>query len=136
MIPTNKAGMVVAEQFAGKVIADYVAPYADKAMNKELEPMHLKPSTYINILGGLGMVAAAIYSKTMRPDTADGLLIVGSNMLTKTADYVADAVKPAAGAGTLAAPRSYGAGMRNFAVNRAPARAALTAPAAQNNQFF
>jgi len=134
MIPTNKVGMVVAEQVTGKVITDYVAPYADKAMNKELEPMHKKPSTYINLLGGLGMVAAAAYSKTMKPQTADALLIVGSNMLTKSVDYVAEAVKPAAGT-ALAAPNRYGAGMRTYAVKQVAPRAALAAPVA-NDQFF
>jgi len=136
MIPTNKVGMVVAEQVTGKVIADYVAPYADKAMKKELEPMHKKPSTYINLLGGLGMVAAAAYSKTMKPQTADALLIVGSNMLTKSVDYVAEAVKPAAGAGTLASPSRYGAGMRTYAVKQVAPRTSLAAPGVVNDQFF
>lgn len=130
MVTTNRAGMVVAEQFAGKVITDYVTPYVDKAMGKELEPTLTKPSTLINIIGGLGMVAYSVYGKRMSPDTEEALLIVGSNMLTKGADYVAEAIKPTAGA----MPARYGAVANNYAV-RAATQKALPAPVT-NGQIF
>lgn len=77
---------------------------------KRVGKPHLRPSTYINILGGLTLALGPDYVRAMAPAKDFGV-VAGAHMVNKFWDYLEEYV-PATGvgAGAQATPPDYRAG--------------------------
>jgi len=56
-------------------------------ITKRVGAPHLRPSTYINVLGGLGLAFGPEYAK-MSPATKDAGVVIGGHMFNKVWDYL------------------------------------------------
>ena len=94
----------------------------DKAMLKTGLKPHLRPSTWINILGGMAVQAAALYMKKIKEPVKLYMMIGGSNMVSKVVDYAEEyiPVTASAGLGTRVVYSNAQASMGNYVtkVNR------------------
>ncbi|MCD6493895.1 MAG: hypothetical protein J7K36_08925 [Archaeoglobaceae archaeon] len=77
---------IVASQFAGKGIQEF-AEFIDIKLGRDKAELIGRPSTWINILGGLGGVLAGLYLLEDNPNLQLASVVVGSNLLTKIVDY-------------------------------------------------
>lgn len=97
----KELGIVNAGQFAGngvRLLSDYV----DEKMEKTTVEWYKKPSTYIDIAGGLALQLLAIFA-IKNEDLKTAAIVVGSNMLAfRTIDVVKKAT--ATGTGLSARP--------------------------------
>jgi hypothetical protein len=90
--------LVTGEQFVGKGIR-MGADYVDETMKSTAKPLLERPSTWINLLLGLGGVGYAYYrmGKGYASEKEEAALVVGSNILAeKLPDYVIELMAPAA----------------------------------------
>jgi len=76
---------------------------------KRVGAPHLRPSTYINVLGGLGLAYGPEYAK-MSAATKDAGVVVGGHMFNKVWDYLEEYVAGLAPAGAQKTPPDYQAG--------------------------
>jgi len=83
---------IIASQFASKGIQKG-AEYLDVLLNMENNPVYARPSTWVNIAGGLGGILAGIYLFEDNPKMQLIAVIAGSGMLTKTIDYAQEMTK-------------------------------------------
>jgi len=70
---------------------------------------HTRPSTYINILGGLGLAFGPEYAK-MSTGTKDAGILVGGHMVNKVWDYLEEYMAGIGEAGVQTTPPDYRAG--------------------------
>lgn len=77
---------IVASQFIGKGIQEF-ADFIDIKLGRDKAELIGRPSTWINILGGLGGILAGLYLLEDQPKLQLMAVVVGSNLLTKTVDY-------------------------------------------------
>ena len=91
---------IVASQFVGKGVQEFTK-YIDDTMGKTGAPLFERPSTWINIVGGVGGVLAGLYLFERNPELKLASVVVGSNLLTKLVDYG----REYAGVGSLAVMR-------------------------------
>jgi len=83
---TRQIGIIAGGQFLGKG-ADLLANYIDTTMKATGKQLYERPSTWINIGGGLGLVLAALYG--LKDEKLKlGAIVAGTHMLTKTIDYL------------------------------------------------
>jgi len=91
-----KDGLILlGSQFVGKGVqrlGDWVdAEYA------EGKPLQEKPSLYINMLGGAGLFIGGLLGLKKQPLVQVVAMVTGSSMLTKSTDYIEEALAPSAG---------------------------------------
>jgi len=75
---------------------------------KRVGKPHLRPSTYINILGGLGLALGPEYVRAMAPAKDFGV-VTGAHMVNKAWDYLEEYI-PVTGIQTQTTPPDYQAG--------------------------
>lgn len=68
---------------------------------------HLRPSTYINVLGGLGLAFGPEYAR-MSPSIKDAGVLVGGHMVNKVWDYLEEYLPAAPAVARTAAARAAG----------------------------
>lgn len=87
-------GIINAGAFLGKGV-EVLADYVDTQFPAAGPEWYKKPSTYIDIAGGLGLQLLALYG--IKNDNAKLLITVaGANMVTKSIDIAKEALTPAA----------------------------------------
>jgi len=94
-MPTWKeVGLIVGGQHIAKGIERGLVEL-DRALGKEGAPVHERPSTWINTVGGVALVLLPRFVRM--PEEADFVLTaLGGHMTTKVWDYVEEAMAPAA----------------------------------------
>ncbi len=93
----RETGLVVGGQHAFKGV-EKLFDYVDTALGKAAEPVMKRPSTWINMIGGLALVLLPRFVKV--PEVVDALLTVGGGyMTTKVWDYIEEYTAGAATAG-------------------------------------
>lgn len=95
----REVATIVASQFLGKGIIE-LGKYIDDTTGKTAAPAFQRPSTWINVVGGLGSILAGLYV-IKRDDLQLASVVVGSHLLTKLVDYA----REQAGVGSLAVIR-------------------------------
>jgi len=121
------AATVMGEQLVGKGVR-MAAEYLDTSMNKGGETLFKRPSTWVNLIAGIGgMYVSTI--PTVAPATRNAALIVGTNVLAEALPSAASEVM----GGAVGVPGAMA--VRRVAPVRsvAPTRAAVT-PAV--SEFF
>lgn len=76
---------------------------------KRVGKPHLRPSTYINVLGGLGLAFAPNYVRAMAPAKDFGV-VAGAHMVNKFWDYLEEYVPVPAVSRTRELPPDYRSG--------------------------
>lgn len=66
----------------------------DKYMGKAAQVPHLRPSTWLNVLTGVGTQLAAVYFRQIRPPYDLAMVAEGAHHLTKIVDYVEEYITP------------------------------------------
>jgi len=123
-MPTWKeVGLIVGGQHIAKGIERGLVEL-DRVLGKEAAPVHERPSTWINTVGGVALVLLPRFVRV--PEEADFVLTaLGGHMTTKVWDYVEEAMSPATAAYAVApaafAPASAGASTEEKAAAPAPA---------------
>lgn len=88
MTDEKTALTITGEQLIGKGIR-MGADYIDTTMKSGAKKLIERPSTWINILAGIGGLVVYTQARTMSPGMRNAALIVGSNILAeKVPDYV------------------------------------------------
>jgi len=76
----------------------------DGYMGKAVAPVQERPSTWINIGGGLALIMLPRFSKRISPTLDYLMTVIGGYMTTKVWDYAEEAMAVTAGARFVAAP--------------------------------
>ena len=101
-------------QIIAKVVGEEMVR-VDSYMGKTGLKPHLRPSTYINILGGIAAQVMAIKMKKLSDSYRLYLKIGGSNLVSNVVDYAKEyMIAPAAGLGTRVVYSSAPASMGNY----------------------
>ena len=97
----GEKGVILGAQALAKGI-ERLAVIVDQKLNMATQGPLKRPSTYINVVGGLGLVAVPSYLKWTgtRADVAE---IAGGHMFNQVWDYVEELMAPAAPAAVAAA---------------------------------
>lgn len=93
MIPGKEVLGINGTQFIAKG-AQVGLDALDGYLGKADAPIHLKPSVWVNIGGGILLQGLAMWKKVKRPLDLY-LVVAGSNMLTKSVDYAQEALMAA-----------------------------------------
>lgn len=112
-------GIMTTGMFAGK-FAQWGAEYVDKAVGKENESIAKKPSTWINIAGGLGLELLALFALKRNPTIQLFTAAAGGLMLTKTVDYLKESTQSGSTSAIRARPV--------YTIRATPRRAVVQAP--------
>lgn len=81
-------GVILGGQFVGKGV-DFLSDYVDTSMEATARPVLERPSTWINVGGGLGLVGLALFGQKYlkSPALQLGATVLGTYMLAKVVDY-------------------------------------------------
>lgn len=90
----RRAGTVTGFSFLGKVLERGFVE-VDKATAMQVNPPHMRPSTWLNVALGLGGLVAGSYRVASDPIDL-GLMVWGAHHLTKLTDYVEEYAAPTA----------------------------------------
>lgn len=90
MLSGKEVGYIAGGNFLGKGV-DMLAAYVDTSMASAAKPVFERPSTWISILGGLGLTIVGLkYVKD--PNYALASTVCGTNLLTNVVDYAQEAL--------------------------------------------